>query len=122
MPDTTAVAPAVIDTMQGITLSFNSIEFRAKNIKVSRSVDVEDTSDTSIAAGSNRKKQPKPLQNGAVVTLEYWGKNPPNLLAVHDLLCPLVSQTAVKAICTQFDEGGAAGEFVTGNATFEVAE
>lgn len=114
------VAPATIDTMQGLTFTFNAIEFRARNIKVKRGVDVEDVSDCTLAANATRKKQVKPLKPGATVSLEYWGKNPPAQDAAYALACTGLGLTGVNAICTEFEEGGAAGEFVSGTATFEV--
>lgn len=114
------VAPATIDTMQGLTFSFNSIEFRAKNIKVKRSVDTEDVSDCTLAAGTKRKLQIKPLKPGESISLEYWGKNPPAQDASYALACTGLALTGVNAICTEFEEGGAAGDFVTGTATFVV--
>lgn len=114
------VAPATIDTMQGLTFSFNSIEFRAKNIKVKRTVEIEDVSDCTLAANSKRKKQIKPLKPGETITLEYWGKNAPAQDAAYALACTGLGLTGVNAICTDFEEGGAAGEYVSGTATFEV--
>jgi hypothetical protein len=115
-----AVAPATIDTMQGLTFSFNSIEFRAKSIKVKRASEKEDVSDCTLAVGSKRKMQVKPLKPGEVITLEYWGKNPPPIDAAYALVCTGLGLTSVNAICDDFEEGGAAGEFVVGNATFTV--
>ena len=114
------VAPATIDTMQGLTFSFNSIEFRAKNIKVKRDVETEDVSDCTLAVGAKRKKQVKPLKPGETITLEYWGKNAPSQDAAYALACTGLGLTSVNAICTSFEEGGSAGEFVVGTATFEV--
>ena len=115
-----AAVPTTIDTMQGLTFSFNAIEFRAKSIKVKRAVETEDVSDCTLAAGSTRKKQVKPLKPGQTISLEYWGKNPPAQDASYALVCTGLGLTSVNAICTDFEEGGAAGEFVTGTATFEV--
>lgn len=115
-----AVAPATIDTMQGLTFSFNAIEFRAKNIKVKRAVETEDVSDCTLAAGSKRKLQVKPLKPGETITLEYWGKNAPATDAPYALSCTGLGLTGVNAICTDCEEGGAAGEYVTGTATFTV--
>lgn len=115
-----AVAPATIDTMQGLTFSFNAIEFRAKSIKVKRASEKEDVSDCTQAVGSKRKMQVKPLKPGEVITLEYWGKNPPPIDAAYALSCASLGITGVNAICDDFEEGGAAGEFVVGNATFTV--
>jgi hypothetical protein len=114
------VSPATIDTIQGLTFSFNSVEFRAKSVKVKRTVEVEDVSDCTLAANATRKKQVKPLKPGATITLEYWGKNAPQQDASYALACTALGLTGVNAICTDFEEGGAAGEFVTGTATFEV--
>jgi hypothetical protein len=52
--------------------------------------------------------------------MEYWGKNPPALDAAYALSCTALGITGVNAICDDFEEGGAAGEFVVGNATFTV--
>lgn len=115
-----AVAPATIDTMQGLVFSFNAIEFRATNVKVKRASEKEDVSDCTQAVGSKRKMQVKPLKPGEVITLEYWGKNPPPIDAAYALSCTALGITGVNAICDDFEEGGAAGEFVKGSATFTV--
>lgn len=112
--------PATIDTMQGLVFSFNAIEFRAKSIKVKRAVDTEDVSDCTLAANATRKKQIKPLKPGATISLEYFGKNPPAQDAAYALACTGLGLTSVNAICVDFEEGGTAGEFVMGSATFEV--
>jgi hypothetical protein len=112
--------PAVIDTMQGLIFSFNAIEFRATNVKVKRASEKEDVSDCTQAVGSKRKQQVKPLKPGEVITLEYFGKNPPPLDAAYAIACTALGITGVNAICDDFEEGGAAGEFVKGNATFTV--
>lgn len=112
--------PAVIDTMQGLTFSFNAIEFRATSVKVKRSSEKEDVSDCTQAVGSKRKMQVKPLKPGETITLEYFGKNPPSLDASYALSCVALGITGVNAICDDFEEGGSAGEFVKGSATFTV--
>jgi hypothetical protein len=115
-----AVAPATIDTMQGLTFTFNAIEFRATNIKIKRASEKEDVTDCTAAAGTKRKLQVKPLRPGEVITLTYFGKNPPAIDAAYALACTGLGLTGVNAICDEFEEGGAVGEFVVGNATFTV--
>jgi len=114
------VAPAVIDTMQGLTFTFNSIEYRVTNLKVKRASEKEDVSDCTQAAGSMRKYQVKPLKPGDVITLEYWGKNSPSQTTSYAIACTALGITGVNAICDEAEEGGAVGEFVKGNATFTV--
>jgi len=115
-----AVSPATIDTMQGIVFSFNSIEYRAVDIKVKRDIEIEDVSDCSQAAGSKRKLQVKPLKPGEVVTITYWGKNAPAQDTAYALALTGLGLTSVNAICETDEEGGKAGDYVQGTATFRV--
>ena len=114
------VTPATIDTMQGLTFTFNALEYRVTNVKVKRASEKEDVSDCNQAVGSRRKYQVKPLRPGDVITLEYWGKNPPAIDAAYAISCTALGITGVNAICDDYEEGGAAGEFVKGSATFTV--
>lgn len=112
--------PASIDTMHGLIFSFNATEFRATSVKVKRASEKEDVSDCTQAVGSKRKIQVKPLKPGEVITLEYFGKNAPSLDAAYALSCTALGITGVNAICDDFEEGGSAGDFVKGSATFTV--
>jgi hypothetical protein len=114
------VTPSTIDTMQGLTFTFNSLEFRVTSLKVKRASEKEDVSDCTQAVGTRRKYQVKPLKPGDVLTLEYWGKNPPAIDAAYAIACTALGITGVNAICDEAEEGGAAGDFVKGTATFTI--
>lgn len=114
------VAPATIDTMQGLTFSFNSVEFRVTNIKKKKSRPLVDVSDCTLAANSTRKYQAEPLNPGDVITCEYWGKNPPTMGTSYAISCAGLDITGVNAFCTDCEEGGSAGEYVKGSATFQI--
>jgi hypothetical protein len=111
--------PTTIDTMQGLTFSFNSIEFRATNIKRKESRPLVKVSDCSQAADSLHVYQAEPLKEGDEITLEYWGKNPPTKGTKYAISCTGLGITG-NAFCTDVEEGGAAGEFVRGTATFKI--
>jgi len=111
--------PAVIDTMQGLTFSFNSVEFRGTNIKRKESRPLVDTSDCAQARDSLRVYQAEPLADGDEITLEYWGKNPPTKGTKYAISCSGLGVTG-NAFCTDVEEGGAVGEFVKGTATFKI--
>jgi hypothetical protein len=114
------LSPAVIDTMQGIPFLFNGVEYRIIDMKVKRVVEIEDTSDTSQAVGSKRKLSVKPLKPGEVVTINYWGKNAPPQDTAYALVLTGLGLTSVNAICEDDEEGGKAGDYVTGTAVFRV--
>jgi len=114
-----AVAPATIDTMQGLTFSFNSIEFRATNIKRKESRPLVEVSDCSQAADSLRKYQAEPLATGDEISLEYFGKNAPTKGTKYAISCTGLGITG-NAFCTDVEEGGSVGEYVKGTATFKI--
>lgn len=111
--------PATIDTMQGLTFSFNSIEFRITNVKRKETRPLVEVSDCTQAAGSLRKYQAEPLATGDVITAEYWGKNAPTKGTAYAISCTGLSISG-NAFCTDVEEGGAVGEFVKGTATFQI--
>ena len=115
-----AVAPATIDTMQGLTFTYNAIEFRGTNIKRKESRPLVDVSDCSQAADSLRKYQAEPLADGDEISLEYWGKNPPTKGTKYAISCSGLAISG-NAFCTDVEEGGAVGEFVKGTATFKIS-
>jgi hypothetical protein len=114
-----AVAPATIDTMQGLTFSFNSIEFRATNIKRKESRPLVEVSDCSQAVDSLRVFQAEPLKQGDEISLEYFGKNPPTKGTKYAISCTGLGITG-NAFCTDVEEGGSVGEYVKGTATFKI--
>jgi len=114
-----AVAPATIDTMQGLTFSFNAIEFRATNIKRKESRPLVEVSDCSQAVDSLRIYQSEPLKQGDEISLEYFGKNAPVKGTKYAISCSGLGITG-NAFCTDVEEGGAVGEYVTGTATFKI--
>jgi len=114
-----AAVPTTIDTMQGLTFSFNSIEFRATNIKRKESRPLVEVSDCSQAADSLRVFQAEPLKQGDEISLEYWGKNPPAKGTKYAISCTGLGITG-NAFCTDVEEGGAVGEFVKGTASFKI--
>ncbi len=111
--------PATIDTMQGLTFTFNSVEFRATNIKRKESRPLVEVSDCTLAANALRKYQAEPLATGDVITLEYWGKNPPTKGTSYAISCAGLTISG-NAFCTDVEEGGAVGEYVKGTATFQI--
>jgi hypothetical protein len=111
--------PATIDTMQGLTFSFNSIEFRATNIKRKESRPLVKVSDCAQGVDSLHVYQAEPLKEGDEIGLEYWGKNPPTKGTKYAISCTGLGITG-NAFCTDVEEGGAAGEFVRGTATFKI--
>ena len=115
-----AVAPATIDTMQGLTFSFNSIEFRATNIKRKESRQLIEVSDCSQAVDSLRKYQAEPLATGDEISIEFFGKNAPVKGTKYAISCSGLSISG-NAFCTDVEEGGAVGEFVKGTATFKIS-
>ena len=114
------VTPATIDTMQGLTFTFNSIEFRGTNIKRKESRPLVDVSDCAQAVDSLRVYQAEPLKDGDEITLEYWGKNPPTKGLKYAISCSGLAITGY-AFCTDVEEGGAAGEYVKGIASFKIS-
>ncbi len=114
------VAPATIDTMQGLSFTFNGVEYRVTKIQRKNSRGTIEISDCTQAVGSLRKFQFEPLVTGAVITLEYWGKNPPLQDTAYAIACTALGITGVNALCIDVDEGGSFGEYVKGNATFQV--
>ena len=114
-----AAVPTTIDTMQGLTFSFNSIEFRATNIKRKESRPLVEVSDCSQAADSLRVFQAEPLKQGDEISLEYWGKNPPTKGTKYAISCTGLGITG-NAFCTDVEEGGSVGEYVKGTATFKI--
>ena len=114
------VTPATIDTMQGLTFSFNSIEFRATNIKRKESRPLIDVSDCSQAVDSLPVMQAQPLKVGDEISLEYFGKNPPAKGVKYAISCSGLGITG-NAFCTDVEEGGAVGEYVKGTATFKLS-
>lgn len=112
--------PATIDTMQGLTFSFNSIEFRATNIKRKESRPLVDVSDCSLAVDSLPVLQAQPLKEGDEISLEYFGKNPPTKGTKYAISCSGLGITG-NAFCTDVEEGGAVGEYVKGTATFKLS-
>jgi len=114
------VTPATIDTMQGLTFSFNSIEFRATNIKRKESRPLIDVSDCSQAVDSLPVMQAQPLKVGDEISLEYFGKNPPAKGVKYAISCSGLGITG-NAFCTDVEEGGAVGEYVRGTATFKLS-
>ena len=111
--------PATIDTMQGLTFSFNSIEFRATNIKRKESRPLVEVSDCSQAVDSLRVFQAEPLKQGDEISLEYFGKNPPTKGTKYAISCTGLGITG-NAFCTDVEEGGSVGEYVKGTATFKI--
>jgi hypothetical protein len=77
-------------------------------------------SDCTLAAGSKRKLQVKPLKPGEVVTIQYWGQNVPPIDAPYALVLSGLGLTSVNAICEDDEEGGKVGDLVQGTATFRV--
>ena len=112
--------PAVIDTMQALTFSFNSVEFRATNIKRKESRPLVEISDCAQALDSLRVFQAEPLKDGDEISLEYWGKNAPTKGVKYAISCAGLGITG-NALCTDVEEGGAAGEYVKGTATFKIS-
>jgi len=114
-----AVVPSVIDTMQGLTFSFNGIEFRGTNIKRKESRPLVKISDCAQAKDSLHVYQAEPLAEGDEISLEYWGKNPPAKGTKYAISCTGLGITG-NAFCTDVEEGGAVGEFVKGTASFKI--
>lgn len=114
------VTPATIDTMQGLTFTFNSIEFRATNIKRKESRPLVDVSDCSLAVDALPILQAQPLKEGDEISLEYFGKNPPTKGTKYAISCSGLGITG-NAFCTDVEEGGAVGEYVKGTATFKLS-
>ena len=114
------VTPASIDTMQGLTFTFNAIEFRATNIKRKESRPLVQVSDCAQAADSLHVYQAQPLKEGDEISLEYWGKNAPVKGTKYAISCSGLGITG-NAFCTDVEEGGAAGEYVKGTATFKIS-
>lgn len=114
------VAPAVIDTMQGLTFTFNGVEFRGRNIKRKESRPLVDVSDCSQAVDSLRVYQAEPLKDGDEIGLEYWGRNAPTKGTKYAISCSGLAITG-NAFCTDVEEGGAVGEYVQGTASFKIS-
>lgn len=114
------VAPATIDTMQGLTFTFNSVEYRVTKAERKKARGLVEVSDCTQAVGSLRKYQFEPLATGDVITLEYWGKNLPVQDAAYAIACTALGITGVNALCIDVTEGGSFGEYVKGSATFQV--
>ena len=112
--------PATIDTMQGLTFTFNAIEFRATNIKRKESRPLVDVSDCSLAVDALPVLQAQPLKEGDEISLEYFGKNPPTKGTKYAISCSGLGITG-NAFCTDVEEGGAVGEYVKGTATFKLS-
>jgi hypothetical protein len=111
--------PATIDSSQGLTFSFNSVEFRAKSVKVKRSVETVDVSDCTLAEGSMRKYQVSPLKDGDVISLEFWGLVDPPRDAAYAISCTKLGITG-NAICTEYEKSASVGELTSGTASFQV--
>jgi hypothetical protein len=114
-----ALTPTTIDSSQGLTFSFNSVEFRAKSVKVKKSVQTIDVSDCSLADASTRKYQVAPLKDGDVISLEFWGLVDPPRDAAYAISCTKLGITG-NAICTEYEKSASAGELTSGTASFQV--
>ena len=114
-----AVAPATIDTMQGLTFSFNGVEFRSTKIDRQESRPLVEVSDCAQAVDSLRVYQAEPLKTGDEITIEYFGRNAPTKGTKYAISCTGLGITG-NAFCTDVKEGGSVGEYVKGTATFKI--
>jgi hypothetical protein len=112
--------PATIDTMQGLTFSFNSVEFRSTKIDRKESRPLVKVSDCAQAVDSLHVYQAEPLKEGDEITIEYWGKNPPTKGVKYALSCSGLGISG-NAFCTDVTEGGSVGEYVKGTASFKIS-
>ena len=108
-----------IEDSQGTTFTFNSVDFKARNVKVKRSQAFEDVTPLSQAAGTYRKMQKKPLKDGDEITCEYWGVTAPPQTDKYAIACATLGISG-HAICEDFELTAAVGELIVGNATFRI--
>lgn len=114
------------DVAQGITFSFNNVNYTATSVAVSRSQGEFDISSVDQASGSFRR-----LRAGKSKAIEVkvdWigGTIPPT-----KTVCPIAVASSANigaadisgysAICTGMTITGAAGDIIKGSATFKVS-
>jgi len=115
------VPDPIVDS-QGTTFSFNSVDFLAKNVKVKTSRALVDVTPLSQASGTMRKMQPSPLQDGTVITCEYFGTTAPSVSgsAALPVSCAKLGISG-NAYCEDFELTAAVGELVMGNLTLKMS-
>jgi hypothetical protein len=109
---------AIADS-QGATFTFAGATFLAKNVKVKISRPTIDISDLSLTAGSMRKLQTAPLQDGTTITCEYFGTTQPTIGSSGAVACSKLSISG-NAFCEDFELTAAVGELVMGNLTLKM--
>ena len=114
-------AVVIVDS-QGTTFSFNGVEFIAKNVKVKSSRALVDVTPLSQASGTMRKMQPAALQDGTVITCEYFGTTAPSISGTTALAvsCAKLGISGI-AFCEDFELTAAVGELVMGNLTLKMS-
>ena len=115
------VPDPIVDS-QGTTFTFNGVEFIAKNVKVKNSRALVDVTSLSAASGTMRKMQPAALQDGTVITCEYFGTTAPSisLLTPSPVSCVKLGISG-SAFCEDFELTAAVGELVMGNLTLKMS-
>jgi len=108
-----------LESSQGMTFTFNSVEFKAKNVKVKKARESIDVSDCTLAENAVRKLQQSPLAHGEVVSVEFFGLEQPDQNEKHALACAKLGISG-NAFCTDYESNGAVGELLTGTASFTI--
>jgi len=72
-----------------------------------------------VAAGSMRKLQAAPLQDGTTITCEYFGTTAPTIGSSGTVACDKLSISG-SAFCEDFELTAAVGELVMGNLTLKM--
>jgi len=109
---------AIVDS-QGTTFTFNGGTFLAKNVKVKASKATIDVTPLSQAAGTMRKLQYAPLQEGTVITCEDFGSTQPSLGDKGAVACSTLG-VGGNAFVEDFELTAAVGELIMGNLTLKM--
>jgi hypothetical protein len=108
-----------VESSQGTSMKFGTIEFRATMVKVSDSVNEKDTSTLDMVDGSMRRYTTSPLVDGKTVSCQYFGPESPDMTGPQDIECATFGISG-KAICTKFSNEAKVGEYITGDAEFRL--
>lgn len=108
-----------LESSQGMTFTFNGVDFSAKNVKVKKARETIDISDCTLAENAVRKLQQSPLAHGETITVEFFGLEEPDQNTFHTLSCAKLGVSG-NAFCTDYESNGAVGELLTGTASFTI--
>lgn len=112
---------AYYESSQGTTMSFNGVEFKATNIKTSRSREKKNVATLDQADGEIMQYAAAPLLEGDTISLTFFGKTAPDMSAKHTLVCSKFGISG-PALCVKFDAEAKVGEYIMANAEFHMCQ